>query len=741
MHRKERDANIYLAILLPLGVGVAGWSALHLDPSHFDLPLAGITVLTLVFGSYLRIQLPKTKIHLTLSDTLIFVTFLVYGSHVAIVLGSIEAMTSSLNFRRKGVSMSRKTMLINVLITALSISFMAWSVDLSFGRSDELLKDAPLKLMVLILGTMAFSQFLANSILVSTIVSIRNEESLWHVWNEYCFNALVMYLSGALMAGIVTTAMSEIDPFLFGVVALFFCLVYLTYVRYVNDIKRSSAAAEQAERRRAEQAETHLGQLRHYVDELERTAEALRESRERFRHAAYHDGLTGLANRNQFLEVLEPCIDPGNAKVNGKFAVLFLDLNRFKTVNDSLGHSVGDLLIVNVAKRLRNAVGDVGTVGRLSGDEFVVLLTNIENENEAVDLAERIGHKVSAPYDIDGRQIFTSVSIGIAVGNERYRKPDEVLRDADIAMYYAKETSQSFVIFDQIMHARAVSLLELETDLRLAVERDEFELFYQPLVSLTDGSVMGFEALVRWNHPSRGLITPGEFISVAENTGIIVPMTIQLLKRACRQMVAWIEVGSAEPLTIVSVNISAMHLSQGTLVDDLRSIIAETGVSPSCLKLEITESAVMENAEAVIRLLTKIKELGVKLSIDDFGTGYSSLSYLQRFPIDTLKIDRSFVSAIDDSSENSEIVRTVVALANALQLEVIAEGIESIEQFRVLQDLGCQYGQGYLFSRPVAAGNAEVFLSGRNNWEWFEPKHGDLLVPAGNSAFDSYGIH
>jgi len=737
MDRKTRIINLYLLVLLPLGAAAIIWAVTGFRAERLDPAFGGLTILTLAFGSYLRIQLPRTKIHLTLSDTLVFVCFLRYGAEAAVLLGSFEALVSSLNFRRKGMKMSAQTILINILVTSISVASMAVAVNIVFGDPATVFLGATVKQMVVVLGTMALAQFFVNSILVSSIISTRNDETLWHVWNEYCFNALVMYLTGALMAGIIATALTQIEPILIIAVGLFFCLVYFTYVRYVNDIKRTSAVAEQAERERAEQAETHLGELRHYVGELERTADALRESRESFRHAAYHDGLTGLANRNQFVELLDPYLKDG---ADTNIALLFLDLNRFKTVNDSLGHSIGDLLIVNVAKRLENVVEERGVVGRLSGDEFVVLLKNVD-QAEAVKFAERIDEKISSPYELDGRLIFTSVSIGIAIGHSRYNTPDELLRDADIAMYYAKETSQSYVIFDQIMHARAVSLLELETDLRFAVERDEFELYYQPLVNLTDVTIMGFEALVRWNHPSRGLITPGEFISVAETTGIICPMTIKLLRRACEQAVEWIHDGVADPSLVVSVNISATHLAQGSLVDELRIILVETGLDPACLKLEITESAVMDNAEAAITELKRIKDLGVKLSIDDFGTGYSSLSYLHRFPIDTLKVDRSFVSAMEDSSENGEIVRTVIALAIALDLSVIAEGIESVDQFHRLRRLGCEFGQGYLFSKPVPAHEARRLLAEGTTWKQIVDVAPTYPVATTAVEFDRAGVH
>lgn len=738
MDRKTKVTNIYLALLVPVGCAVLGWSLYRLDIGRLDITLAGLSLLTLFFGSYLRIQLPRTKIHLTLSDTLIFVTFILYGAPIAVILGTVEALVSSLNFRRKGMAMSTKTMAINTIVTALSIASMALAVTVFFDDPEIVLATASVKQMVLVLAAMALAQFFVNSLLVSVFISIRSEETLWHVWNEYCLNALVMYLTGAVMAGIIYSALTQIEPFLLVVVGSFFCLVYFTYVRYVNDIRRTSAIAEEAERQRAVQAESHVGELKHYVGELERTAHALRESREKFRHAAYHDALTGLGNRNRILELLEPIVTGKGEKT---FALLFLDLNRFKTVNDSLGHSAGDLLIKHVAKRLKHTVGETGAVGRLSGDEFVILITDEDGARNAEKIAERISSRVSEPYDLDGRLIFTSVSIGIAMGGEQYVEAEEVLRDADIAMYYAKENNKNYVIFDQIMHARAVSLLELETDLRIGLEKEQFELYYQPLVDLHDTSLMGFEALVRWNHPSRGLITPGEFISVAESTGLIIPMTVQLLQSACSQAAEWIREGLADRSLVVSVNISAGHLEQGTLVSDLQTILANTDLPPGNLKLEITESAVMENAESAIEVLKRIKSLGVKLSIDDFGTGYSSLSYLHRLPIDTLKVDRSFVSAMDDSSENGEIVRTVIALANSLNLSVIAEGIESVDQYYGLRRLGCEFGQGYLFSKPVCVEDARKMMLSGGNWESTVGTHMDFSGFGGQVEIKHAGVH
>ena len=344
-----------------------------------------------------------------------------------------------------------------------------------------------------------------------------------------------------------------------------------------------------------------------------------------------------------------------------------------------------------------------GDVGRFGGDEFAILLSGISNTDEITSFADRVVSGISESYMLDDRQVFTKASIGIAIGDSRYESAEDVLRDADMAMYRAKETNRSFVIFANELLARAQSNLQVETDLRFAIKRHEFEMYYQPIVDLDSLQMAGFEALVRWNHPELGFIGPDRFIPVSESTGLIVPMTLQILESACKQLVEWQNIPGSQKRMFVSVNISGRHFEHPGLTDHIRDVILKTGIDPKCLKLEITETAVMENAESVVSMLQKIKDLGVHLSIDDFGTGYSSLSYLQKFPIDTLKIDRAFVCSMEEGRQNGEIVRAVLALAAAMDLTVVAEGIESIHQLHQLRILNCQQGQGYLFSRPVPA--------------------------------------
>lgn len=728
MQKKDRKANLYFAGILPFGVIAIAWAVIAFPVGKVNPGLIALSVVTVFLSSYLRIQIPRTKIHLTISDALIILSFLIYGGSVAILLATLEASFSSIRLRQKGGTIKTKTIILNMMIAAISVFVTAFIVSEVFGPIEAIIENTAPTILVALLLVMAGSQFLMNSVLVATAIAIRTQKSLWSVWNDYCLNVLVIYLAGSLMAGAGVIALHQINMFLFAAVIGIFALVYITYRRYLDDIKDTAAKAENAERERAEQAEQHVKELKHYVAELERSSKALSESREKFRHAAYHDALTGLPNRFYFLETIKTLLDKCREDEKQKFALLFLDLNRFKMMNDSLGHSMGDQLIKNVADRISRLMRKGDLVGRFSGDEFAIVLSERLEQNDAVAFAERIAKRLSEPFTLSGHQVFTSASIGIAFGRPDYSDAEDILRDADIAMYYAKNNQQDYVIFDQNMHTRAVTLLQLETDLRNAVERNEFELFYQPVIELNQMKLVGFEALLRWNHPQRGLILPNDFIPVAERTGLIVPITMQILRYACKQLKTW-QSRSAEDRTLnISVNLSGKHFAYPSLVRDVKDIVDEAQIDPGCLKMEITESAVMENAENAINMLRQIKESGVKLSIDDFGTGYSSLSYLHRFPIDTLKVDRSFVTMMEDGSENGEIVRTVIALAKALKLSVVAEGIENVHQLHQLRVLRCEYGQGYLLSRPLPVNEIDKLLDDKLRWQNILPSHNFELI-------------
>jgi diguanylate cyclase (GGDEF)-like protein/PAS domain S-box-containing protein len=420
-------------------------------------------------------------------------------------------------------------------------------------------------------------------------------------------------------------------------------------------------------------------------------------------HMALHDSLTGLPNRTLALDRLALAL-ARTERHPYSVAVLFLDLDRFKVINDSLGHNVGDELLVSVASRLREAVRPSDTVARIGGDEFVVVCEDIGDVEDAARIAERIADALSLSFDLTGDEVILSTSIGIAVSSGHQDAPEDLLRDADSAMYRAKEGGRNrYEVFDSSMRVEAVERLEMEQALRRALGRSEFRLFYQPVLDVDSGKIVGVEALLRWDHPERGLLRPPEFISLAEDTGLIIPIGKWALQEACRQAQRWREAEpDREPLTI-AVNLSARQLAQPDVADMVAEALEMTGTDPSKVWLEITESVLTGDTEATIGALRALKALGVRLSVDDFGTGYSSLLYLKRFPVDTLKVDRAFVAGLGTHPEDTAIVAGVVRLAQTLGLTAIAEGVETEEQRAALLALGCDLAQGYLFGHPEPA--------------------------------------
>jgi diguanylate cyclase (GGDEF)-like protein/PAS domain S-box-containing protein len=432
------------------------------------------------------------------------------------------------------------------------------------------------------------------------------------------------------------------------------------------------------------------------------------------------DPLTGLPNRLLFLDRLLRLIEHRRRCPDALFAVLFLDLDGFKMINDSLGHLVGDKLLIGVASRLLNSlrhtdsvarIDEPYTVARLGGDEFAILLSELNDVTDATNVADRLMRELAVPFILDDKEIFTSVSIGIALSSSGYQHPEDFLRDADTAMYRAKSLGKArYEVFDAAMRASITSRLQLETDLRHAIDRLEFRNYYQPIISLETGKIAGFEALLRWQHPKRGLLEPSEFIPVAEETGMIRELGWWNLTEACRQLSEWRTLCPGADLNM-SVNLSVKQFLQQHFASQIEALLQQLELPPDALKLELTESSIMTDPAAAIALLAQIKSLGIRLAIDDFGTGYSSLSYLQRFPLDTLKIDRSFTSAMGNGGkEESMIVRTIMPLAHNLGLDVVAEGVETNEQVNLLKELRCKYAQGFFFSRPIHADDAQRML-------------------------------
>lgn len=432
-------------------------------------------------------------------------------------------------------------------------------------------------------------------------------------------------------------------------------------------------------------------------------------------HNAFHDSLTGLPNRALFGDRLEMALAGARRRPTGQFAVLFFDLDRFKNINDSLGHNVGDHLLVALARRLETIVRPGDTVARIGGDEFAILVNDMNDVGHAIQVAERILKGFEDPFTIEGNEVFVSASIGIAVDDVNTTDPDSMLRDADIAMYRAKAAGKGrYEIFDPQMHASAVALLKIETDLRGAVDRGEFIMHYQPIVTLKDRKIKGFEGLVRWQHPTRGLVSPANFITVAEETGLIIPLGWWVMEQSCRQIREWQLRFPMNPPIFISVNVSGRLFVDNHVVEGILDILGRTGLPPESLRLEVTENVILEHSEAVMTKMQQLRAMGVQLSIDDFGTGYSSLSYLQRFQYDTLKIDRSFVSGMEPGTDSQAIVETILSLASNLGIGVIAEGIETAEQMIKLRDLDCPQGQGFWFARPLNAVMVEELLGGND---------------------------
>ena len=439
-----------------------------------------------------------------------------------------------------------------------------------------------------------------------------------------------------------------------------------------------------------------------------------KKAEHQLQHQAFYDPLTDLPNRALFLDRLQHLCNRARRTLGSPtFAVLYLDLDRFKAINDSFGHQAGDELLIGAARRINRCLRPGDTLTRLGGDEFTVLLDNVRGETDATGVADRIHQELAAPFDILGHELFTSVSVGIALSSAGCEAADEMLRDADTAMYSAKAAGRArHEVFSGDMHRRAVSSLRLENDLRRALERQEIVPYYQPLVNLDTGTLVGFEALARWQHPTRGILGPELFISIAEESGLMGPLGEWMLAEACRQTREWQRAHPAHSALAVSVNVSGRQLVRGGVPSEVERVLGATGLDPTCLTLEITETALMHHLDAGADVIRRLHSMSVGLHLDDFGTGYSSLAYLHAFPVRALKVDRSFVGRMDGNAQHLAIVKAIVSLAHNLGIEVVAEGIETRSQAELLRGLRCQRGQGYLYSEPLPAEQAERILSG-----------------------------
>lgn len=709
---KQRISKTYQWLVIGIGALVFFVEGRRLPAERIDLQFLLIAIFTVVVSSRVAVKIPRFNTSVTISDTFIFLAILVYGGEAAILLSFADGLISGARAGKKV-----RTILFGAATTGCSTAVTVLLLTMGFGSLLRLAHGAFPELAAAIC-LMALSQYFANTGLVALGMSLKYDQPFWQMWSKNYLWSSVTYFVGAIVAGFIASRVGMVGLYLVLVAIPMVFILYFTYQKYLEDVRSNAAKAEQAERARAdaeraraEQAECHVDELNHYIAELERTSRALQESKEHFRHAAFHDSLTDLPNRGLFSDYLRLAMERCKRQSDYVFAVLFLDLDRFKYINDSLGHSCGDQLIVELARRLQSCLRQVDTVARFGGDEFAILLDGIKDPSDAVRVAEKIQLELLKPFLLGGHEAFTSASIGIAMSSAGYEEADYILRDADTAMYRAKDAGKAcYELFDMEMHSRAVIRMRLENDLRRALEREEFRVYYQPIIGLETGRLAGFEALVRWQHPDRGLVSPSEFIPIAEETGLIVTLGSWILEESCRQMTEWHGQHPSNRTLTMNVNLSSKQLIQSGLVQEVKEILKKTQLPARNLKLEITESVVMENAELATTMLKQLSDLNVHLCIDDFGTGYSSLSYLHRFPVDTLKIDRSFVNRIEEKDENVEIVRTIATLARNLGMEVVAEGVESEDQLACLKALHCEYAQGYFFSRPLTAEAASRFI-------------------------------
>jgi len=720
MNREKFSSYLRAAIII-LGSVCVCFALAKLPSGAFSWSFLFVLIFAVFLAPRMSLQIPRSNLMLSFSDSIVFLTFLVYGGEMAILIAFVEAFANGLYLKNQKLMSGYGIVIFN---SSLASFLTAFTYTIVLSLTSIIGSDlSNTRTLITVLGVLCLSQFFSLSVFIAVYQNIKAGNNIWEVWKTQCLSISFTQFAGAGLAGIVYKLISYADFAMTVIAALILGIAYINYRKMISDVNESIEQAEAAERAKAEiertrrrEAEKHVDQLGISLKKEERANAALRKSEKDFQHAALHDALTGLANRKQFGNVLRAAIENYKEDPTANFQILFLDIRSFKNINDALGHTIGDKVLVIAAKRFVRMLNPTDTVARIGGDEFAIILNDLSTVGKAQKVARRIYESLTQPFSLGGNNITIDLNIGIAPCDVEYETPEEILRDADIAMHYAKEKNEGPAVFTKELRERFLERVRLEMDLRQAIERGELSMHYQPIISLSDGRLEGFEALLRWHHSEFGMIPPNKFIPIAEVSGLIIPITVWILEQTTGQIKSWQQISPEYAGLMVSVNISGVHLSNDDLIDHVEYALEKSKLLPDRLKLEITESSAMKNAQHTINVLQKLKKIGVQLSMDDFGTGYSSLSYLQRLPFDTLKIDRSFVCGVGERGENSEILQTIISLAKNLKMRVIAEGIETPAQLAVLQNLGCDFGQGFLMAKPKASEETENLLYQRPNW-------------------------
>jgi diguanylate cyclase len=641
--------------------------------SLFKLPSLGIgyqwiilASLTIITSAY-YIKIPSINAKISVGDTLFFTNVILYGTQAGILTAALDVLAGSIRSR------TRNRRLQYVLFNTSAIACSAYAAGSLFFRIS---KTGPLcheshagfSNMLIPLGVMAFVHYIANSGSVAIIVALEKHRNIFLTWKEGFLWTSITYFAGAAAAGFIAIVVGPTTPRILGVTVPVLAAIYFTYKTYLEKVEQA-------------------------------------------RSLAHYDSLTGLPNRNLFKEKLEDALKLAEAQRH-LLAVMFLDLDHFKRINDTYGHGIGDLLLKTVAARLAAGVrtnesdrhsasnGEDIVIGRFGGDEFTILIEKITNPKDATRIAQRFLQTLSNPYSLDGLELDVAATIGISIYPFDGRDADTLLRNADTALYHAKDNGRNgFHLYSQSMNEKAFEKLSLGSQMRKALYRKEFEIHYQPKLDALSGKIAGAEALIRWQHPVRGLLQASEFIPLAEETGLIKPIGEWVLRTVCAQVAAWLKEGL--PVVPVAVNLSPLQFGQGNLASLIARILAETSLDQRYLELELTESAIMKNQQEADDSLAELRSLGMNVSIDDFGTGYSSLSRLKSFNLDALKIDKSFVLNCSENPDDRAIITAIIAMARSLELKVVAEGVETEQQLAFLRELGCDEIQGYYFSKPV----------------------------------------